>query len=73
MISATLSSRSYFADCIELLHLWLQGIINLISVLIIWSCPHVELSLGLMAKCVCYDQCVHLTKLLAFALLHFVP
>ena len=38
-----------FADCIELLYLWLQkNIINLISVLTNWWCPCVELSLVLL-------------------------
>ena len=31
-----------FVDCIELLHLWLQRIFNLILVLTIWWCPCVE-------------------------------
>ena len=60
-----------FPDCIELLHLWLN-IINLISVLTIWWCPCVELSLVLSEEGVCYDQCILLAKLLAFALLHSV-
>ena len=33
----------------------------------------VESSLVLSEKGICYDQCVLLTELLAFALLHFVP
>ena len=51
-----------FADFIELLYLQLQRT-YLISVLAIWWCPCVELSLGLLEKSVCYDQCVLLTKL----------
>ena len=46
--------------------------INLISVLTIWWWPCVELSLVLLKEGVCYDQCVLLAKLLAFALLNFV-
>ena len=61
-----------FADCIEHLHLWLQGIINLISVLTIWWGPCVESSLVFLEEGVCYDQCILLAKLLAFALLQFV-
>ena len=73
MIWAIVSSRSCFC--------WLYGaspssaaknIINLISVLTIWWCPCVESSLVLLEKGVCYDQCVLLAKLLAFALLHSV-
>ena len=41
-------------------------------VLTIWWCPCVVSSLVLFEECVCYDQCVFWTKLLAFALLHFV-
>ena len=38
-----------FANYIQLLHLWLQkNVINLISVLIIWWCPCVKLSLVLL-------------------------
>ena len=48
-----------------------KNIINLILVLTIWWCPCVE-SLGLLEKDVCYDQRVHLTKPLDFALLHFL-
>ena len=46
--------------------------ISLISVLTIWGCPCVELSLLLLEEGVCCDQYVLSTKLLAFALLHFV-
>ena len=74
MIWATVSSQSCFC--------WLwkaspslapKNAINLISVLTIWWCPCVELSLVLLEEGVCYDQCVLLGKLLlAFALLHCV-
>ena len=47
-----------------------KNIINLISVLTIWWCPCVESSFVLLEEGVCYDQCVLLAKLLAFALLH---
>ena len=69
---ATISSQSYFC--------WLhraspslaaKNIINLILVLTIWWCPCVESSLVLLEEGVCYDQCVLLAKLLAFALLLF--
>ena len=40
-----------------------KNIINMILVLTIWWCPCVELSLVLLEKSVCYDQCVLLTKL----------
>ena len=71
MIWATVSSRSCFC--------WLyraspslatKNIINLISVLSIWWCPCLESSLVLLEEGVCYDQCILLAKLLAFALLH---
>ena len=42
------------------------------SVLTVWWHPGVESSLGLLEKSAYYDQHVLLTKLLAFALLHFV-
>ena len=73
MIWATVSSQSCFS--------WLyraspslpaKNIINLISVLTIWWCPCVKLSVVLLEESVTYDQCVLLAKLLAFALLHFV-
>ena len=73
MIWATVSSKSCFS--------WLyraspssaaKNIINLISVFTIWWCPHAELSHMFLEESVCYDQCVLLTKLLAFVLLHFV-
>ena len=49
-----------------------KNIISLISVLTIWWCPCAESSLVLLEEGVCYDQCVLLAKLLAFALLHSV-
>ena len=73
MIWATVSSQSCFR--------WLyraspssatKNVINLISVLTIWWCSYVESSLVLWEEGVCYDQCILLVKLLAFALLHFV-
>ena len=39
-----------------------KNIINLISVLPIWWCPHVESSLVLLEKGICYAQCVFLAK-----------
>ena len=44
-----------------------KNIINLISVLTIWWCPCVESSLVFLEEGVCYDQCILLAKLLAFA------
>ena len=74
MIWATVSSRSCLC--------WLyraspssaaKNIINLISVLTIWSCPRRESSCMLLEKGACYVQHVLLTKLLlACVLLHFV-
>ena len=74
VISATVSSWSCFC--------WLwraspflaeKKIVNQISVLTIWWCQCVELSLGLLEKVVCYDLFVLLTKLLlSVALLHYV-
>ena len=72
MIWATVSSWSCFC--------WLyraspslaaKNVIILILVLTIWW-PCVESSLVLLEEGICYDQCVLLTKLLAFALLHSV-
>ena len=40
-----------------------KNTISLISVLTIWWCPCVELSLVLLEKGVCYYQCVYFTKL----------
>ena len=37
-----------------------KNIINLISALIVWWCPHVESSLVLLEEGVCYDQCIFL-------------
>ena len=73
MILATISSWSSFC--------WLyraspfsaaKNVINPISVLTIRWYPCVKSSLVLLEKGICYDQCVVLTKLLAFALLYFV-
>ena len=73
MIWVTVSSRFCF--------FWLNRaspslasriIVSLILVLTIWWCPYVELSLVLLEEGVCYDQCIHLSKLLAFGLLHFI-
>ena len=73
MIWATVSSQSCFC--------WLyraspslaaKSVINLILVLTIWWCPCVESSLVLLEAGVWKNQCVLLTKLLIFALLHFV-
>ena len=48
-----------FADCVELLHLWLQKPQNKSDfVLTIWWCPCVESSLVLLEEGVCYDQCI---------------
>ena len=72
MIWATVSSQSCFC--------WLyrassslaaKNIINLISVLTICWWPRVESSPVLLEEGVCYDQCVPLAKLLAFA--RFIP
>ena len=72
MIWATVSSRS--CSC------WLsrassssaaKNIINLILVLAIWWCLCVESSIVLSEESVCYE-CILLTKLLDFALFHFV-
>ena len=72
MISATVSSQSYFC--------WLyraspplaaNNVINLISVLTIWWCPCVEFSLVLLEEGVCYEQCVLLEKL-CYPLLCFI-
>ena len=72
MIWATVSSWSCFC--------WLyraspssaaNNIINLTLVLTTWWWPCVESS-RVIGRCVFYDQCVLLAKLLAFALLHFV-
>ena len=49
-----------------------KNIINLILAWTIWWCPSVELSLVLLEEGICYNQCVPLTTLSAFALFHFV-
>ena len=73
MIWATVSSWSPFC--------WLyraspssaaKNIIKVISVFAVWWCPCVESSFVLLEEGVCYDQCVFLAKLLAFALLHSI-
>ena len=73
MIWATVSSWS----CFCWLHraspsLTAKNIINLISVLTIWWCPCVELSLVLLEEGVCYDQCIFLAKLY-WSLPCFIP
>jgi len=55
-------------SCFCLLHrgypsLTAKNIINLISLLTIWWCLCLELSLGLLEMSVCYDKRVLLTKL----------
>ena len=73
MIWATVSSQSCFCWLFRAsLSSAAKNIINLISGLTIWWCPCVEPSLVLLEEDVCYDQCILLTKLLAFALVHFV-
>ena len=63
MIWATISSRPCFC--------WLyrtssflaaKNVINLISVLAIWWCPHLQSSLVLFEEGVCYDQCILLAN-----------
>ena len=49
-----------------------KNIIDQILVLTIWWCPCVESSLVLLAKGVCCDQGILLTKLLTFSLLLFI-
>ena len=49
-----------------------KNIINLIAVLTIWWCPCVESSLVLLEECVCYDQCIFLSKLY-YSLPFFIP
>ena len=74
MIWATVSSWSCFCWLYRALYraLAAKNIISLILVLTIWWCPCVVSSLVLLEEGVCYDQCILLAKLLAFALLHFV-
>ena len=64
VIWATVSSRFCFCWlCRASPSLTAKNIINLISVLTIWWCPCVELSLVLLEEGVCYDQCILLAKL----------
>ena len=63
MIWATVSSLSCFYWLYRASPSSAKNIINLISVLTIWWCPCVELSLVLLEEGVCYDQCVLLAKL----------
>ena len=68
MIWATVSSCSHFcwlyrtSPCLTA-----KNISNPLLVLDIWWCPCAEMSLVLLEEGVCYDQCVLLAKLLAFA------
>ena len=72
MIWATVSSRSCFCWMYRAFpSLAAKNIINMISMLNTWWCPYVESSLVLLKEGVCYDQCVLLAKLLAFA--RFIP
>ena len=59
-----------FLDYIELLHLSLQRIYNLISVLTIWWCPCIESSLVLLEECLLWPVYFLGKTPLAFALLH---
>ena len=73
MIWATVSSQSYFCWLYRVSpSLATKNIINLILVLTIWWCTRVESSLVFLEEGACYDQCILLAKLLAFALLHSV-
>ena len=73
MIWATLSTLSCFCWLNRAFSsLTAKNIINLISVLIIWWCPCVKLSLVLLEESVCYDMCSFDKTLLAFSLLHFL-
>ena len=73
MIWATVSSQSCLCSLYRASpSLATENIINLMSVLSIQWCPCVELSLVSLEEGVCYDQCILLTRLLAFVLLHFV-
>ena len=68
MIWATVSSQFCFCWLYRAFpSLATKNIINLISVLTIWWCPCVESSLVFLEEGVCYDQCILLAKLLAFA------
>ena len=73
MIWATVSSRSCFCWAYTASpSLAAKNIINLILLLSIWWCLCVDSPPVLLEKGICYDQCILLTKLLAFALLHFI-
>ena len=73
MIWATISSLPWFCWLYRAFpSLASKNIINLISVLAIWWCPRVESSLVLLEVGICYDPCVLLAELSAFALLHSV-
>ena len=73
MIWATVTSRSYF-HCLYRTSpsLAASNIINLIYILTIRWCSYVESSTLLSEKGVCCVQRVLLTKLLVFAVLHFL-
>ena len=60
-----------FADCIELLHFWLQRT-NLILVLAIWWCPCIVFSCVVGRRCLLWPVHSLGRILLAFALLHSV-
>ena len=63
MIWATVSSWSYFCWLYRVFpSLAAKNIINLISVLTIWWPLCVESSLVLLEDGVCYDQCIHTSK-----------
>ena len=77
MIWATVRSQVFFFFFFRWLYraspsLTAKNIINLISVLTIWWHPCVGSSLVLLEEGVCYDKCVLLATLLAFALFHSV-
>ena len=72
MIWATVSSTSCFCWLYRASPSLVAKNINLILVLTIWWWWCVESFLVLLEEGVCYDQCVLLEKLLAFALLRFV-
>ena len=73
MFWVTVSSSSCFCWlCRASPSLAAKNITSLISVLTVWWCPHVKSPLVLLENGVCFDQCILLTKLLVFALLHFV-
>ena len=63
-----------FADCIELLHLWLQRIYQSDFVLTIWWCPCVELSLVLLEDGVYTSQSKIIeVKCLAICGIQWIP